>query len=194
MQCRCCHCGYSKNGGCSATRSVWFNRQVLRECLHSNIQHHQSRLWSACVRAEFEEWHSDLKWMQQTFAWPAHLQTQCGPETNLSKFCILLQPHHITSYCQSMVQSNQGLSQLDTARQHRLLTAVSRISMHQRMHIVFMGYRARFAEVGICTPGESGMLTQNSESTCGDGICCRCPPQPSHLSCASMMRCSVMKP
>lgn len=144
--------------------------------------HHQSRLSSTCMRAEYEDWHSDLKWMQQTFVWPADLQTQCGAETNLSKFCILLQPHHITSYCQSMVQSNQGLSQLDTARQQRLLTAVSRISMHQRMHIVFMGYRARFAEFGVCTRGESGMLNQDSESTLFDGICCRCQSQPIHLT------------
>ncbi len=110
--------------------------------------------------AEFEDWHSDLKWMQQTFVWPPGLKTQCGAEPILSKYCILLQPHHITSYCQQfMVQSDQGISQLDIARQQRLLTAVSRISMHQRMQIVFMGYRGRFAEVGVCTRGESSMLT-----------------------------------
>ena len=103
--------------------------------------------------AEFEDWHSDLKWMQQTFIWPPGLTTQCGAETNLSKYGILLQPHHITSYCQFMVQSDQGISQLDVARQQRLLTAVSRISIYQRMQIVFMGYRGRFAEVGVCTQG-----------------------------------------
>jgi hypothetical protein len=110
--------------------------------------------------AEFEDWHSDLKWMQQTFVWPPGLKTQCGAEPILSNYCILLQPHHITSYCQQfMVQSDQRISQLDIARQQRLLTAVSRISMHQRMQIVFMGYRGRFAEVGVCTRGESTTLT-----------------------------------
>lgn len=101
--------------------------------------------------AEFEDRHSDLQWMQQTFVWPPGLGTQCGSETNLSQYCILLQPHHITSYCQQfMVQSDDGILQLDIARQQRLLTAVSRISMDQRMQIVFMGYRGRFSEVGVC--------------------------------------------
>lgn len=110
--------------------------------------------------AEHEDWHSDLKWMQQTFIWPPGLKTQCGAENNLSKYCILLQPHHITSYCQQFIlQSDPGMSQLDVARQQRLLTAVSRVSMHQRMQIVFMGFRERFAAVGVCTQGESGMLT-----------------------------------
>ncbi len=106
--------------------------------------------------AEFEDWHSHLKWMQQTFVWPQGFENQCGAEPSLSKYCILLQPHHITSYC---LQSDRGISQLDIARHQRLLTAVSRISMHQRMQIVFMGYRGRFSEVGVCTQGESSMLT-----------------------------------
>ncbi len=113
--------------------------------------------------AEFEDWHSDLKWMQQTFVWPPGLWsasmslfaaegTQCGVEYSLSKYCILLQPRHITSYCQQfMVQSGRDISQLEIARQQRRLTAVSWISMHQRMQIVFMGFRGRFAKVGVCT-------------------------------------------
>ena len=138
--------------------------------------------------AEFEDWHSDVKWMQQTFVWPPDLQTQCGVETNLSKFCVLIQPHHITSYCQKfMMQSNQGVSQLEVARQQRLLTAVSRISMHQRMQIVFMGYRERFAEVGVCTRGVSGMTSQRQHlvmvSVAAVG----------RLSCASDTACSVME-
>lgn len=109
--------------------------------------------------AEHEDWHSDLKWMQQTFIWPPNLKTQCGAETDLSKYCILLQPHHITSYCQQLtLQSDQGIPQLDMARQQRLLTAVSRVSMHQRMQIVFMGFKGRFAEVGVSTQGEPGRL------------------------------------
>lgn len=137
-----------------------------------NIIHDRSQHQKAWMLAELEDWHSDLKWMQQTFIWPPGLQTQCGARIDLSKYCILLQPYHITSYCQQfMLQSNPGMSQLDVARQQRLLTAVSRVSMHQRMQIVFMGFRERFAEVGVCTQGESGMLTFQIPS---GGVYCLC--------------------
>ena len=118
--------------------------------------------------AEFEDWHSDLQWMQQTFVWPPDLQAQCGAHTNLSQYCILLQPHHIISYCQHfMTQSDQAISQLDIARQQRLTTAVSRISIQQRMQIVYLAYRARFGEIGVCTLG--GSIMPSTEAACDGG-------------------------
>ena len=154
---------------------LWWMMQSLRLQCNKPCLVQQARFGIAFIQpyrrlrgsmlAEFEDWHSDVKWMQQTVVWPAALTSQFEADTDLSKHCILLQPHHITAYCQQFtVQSNRGVSQHDIARRQRLLTAVSRVSMHQRMQIVFMGYRGRFAEVGVCTRGESCLLSCQNEA------------------------------
>ena len=109
----------------------------------------------AYLDAEFEEWHSDLTWMQQVSVWPPGLKAKFKDEQfPWSHHCLLLQPHHITSFCsKNPAKSDAANREIVTARLQRLVTAVSRISLHQRMQLVFQGYKARFAEIGAYCQG-----------------------------------------
>ncbi|KAL0049117.1 hypothetical protein WJX82_006966 [Trebouxia sp. C0006] len=51
-------------------------------------------------------------------------------------------------------------TQLDVFRLQRLVAAVARLTLRQRMQLVFEGYRARFAKIGAITLGDLDYLNQ----------------------------------
>ena len=92
--------------------------------------------------------------MQQARNWPEALKAKFEYATFLwGCNCLLVQPCHIISFIAEPQQANAATSQLAVARLQRLVTAASRITMQQRMQLVFQGYKARFAEVGVCSQG-----------------------------------------
>lgn len=64
---------------------------------------------------------------------------------------VLMQSHHISDFSKTCLSDAD--SNLAVRRLQRLATAVARISLRQRMQLVFEGYRARFAQIGAVTAG-----------------------------------------
>ena len=62
-----------------------------------------------------------------------------------------MQSHHISDFSKTCLSDAD--SNLAVRRLQRLATAVARISLRQRMQLVFEGYRARFAQIGAVTAG-----------------------------------------
>lgn len=93
--------------------------------------------------------------MRQTSSWPAGLKAKFKDESFLWNYhCLLLQPCHITTFCsEELQQADAPAQQLTCARLQRFVTALSRITMQQRLQLVFQGYKARFAEIGVLCQG-----------------------------------------
>ena len=64
---------------------------------------------------------------------------------------VLLQPDQLVSLCKSLLGDSP--STVEIRRLQKLVTAVARISLRQRMQLVFAGYRIRFAKIGVIIPG-----------------------------------------
>ncbi len=106
-----------------------------------------------CWCAVFKTWNVELKWMA-TSAW---LQEAVKKSADLHGMLdhhqqvILMQSHHLRDFCKSCLST--ACSQLDVFRLQRLVAAVARLTLRQRMQLVFEGYRARFAKIGAITLG-----------------------------------------
>lgn len=118
--------------------------------------------------AEFEDWHSEVKWMQQTPVWPAGFKAKFKIEDiPWSYTCLLVQPCHMISYLKDQEQLTGAPGQhLTIARLQRFVTATSRITMQQRLQLVFQGYRARFAQIGVGSQGLSQLLLHHMQALC----------------------------
>lgn len=100
-----------------------------------------------------KKWHEDLAWEQQTKrfakAWQAWQQQQ-GNAEHVQQF-VLMQYNHVMDFCKSWLRldsTDVGAKQLQ-----RFVAAVSRITLRQRMHLVFAGYKRRFMQIGASTLG-----------------------------------------
>ncbi|DBA95480.1 TPA: Nuclear pore complex protein Nup98-Nup96 [Trebouxia sp. C0006] len=108
----------------------------------------------------FKTWNVELKWMA-TSAW---LQEAVKKSADLHGMLvhhqqvILMQSHHLRDFCKSCLST--ACSQLDVFRLQRLVAAVARLTLRQRMQLVFEGYRARFAKIGAITLGDLDYLNQ----------------------------------
>ena len=69
---------------------------------------------------------------------------------------VLLQPLQVVQLCNSFMSSLD--SALEVRRLQNFVAAVARISLRQRMLLVFHGYRARFARIGATTSGDHLLL------------------------------------
>ena len=103
--------------------------------------------------AVFSDWHADLKWIekskwvQEALAQSADLQAMLDHPQQV----VLMQSHHMSAFSKSCL--SDASSNLTVRRLQRLTTAVARISLRQRMQLVFEGYRARFDQIGAFTAG-----------------------------------------
>ena len=111
------------------------------------------------VLAEYQDWHSDMKWAQQKgqqdIKWLFNLPDKWAGHFTKAQQCVLLQPHRVKGLAKSVVKHGK---ELDVAQLQRFLTAASRITVQQRMQLVLAGFRTRFAQIGCCKPGESSRM------------------------------------
>lgn len=85
--------------------------------------------------------------MQEALAQSADLQAMLDHPQQL----VLMQSHHTSDFSKTCLSDAD--SNLAVRRLQRLATAVARISLRQRMQLVFEGYRARFALIGAIMSG-----------------------------------------
>ena len=103
--------------------------------------------------AVFSNWHAELKWVekskwvQEALAQSADLQAMLDHQQQV----VLMQSHHMSDFCKTCL--SEAVSNLAVRRLQRLAIAVARISLRQRMQLVFEGYRARFALIGAIMSG-----------------------------------------
>ncbi len=101
----------------------------------------------------FKTWHAELKWVE-TSAWLQEAVTKSAELQGMldhHQQVVLMQSHHLSDFCKSCLST--ACSQLQVSRLQRLVAAVTRLTLRQRMQLVFEGYRARFAKIGAITLG-----------------------------------------
>ena len=74
-------------------------------------------------------------WLQEAATKSADLQGMLDHHQQV----VLMQSHHLSDFCKSCLSS--ACSQLQVSRLHRLVAAVTRLTLRQRMQLVFEGYR-----------------------------------------------------
>lgn len=118
----------------------------------------------ACF-AEYKSWHADLtKIMQSPWLQDALNHSVGMPSIveHVSQF-VLLQPQHFAELWPTDLQGSN--SSLKTMRRQKIATAAARIGLHQRKRLVFEGYKARFAKVGVITEGMLVICDRNHNIT-----------------------------
>ena len=64
---------------------------------------------------------------------------------------MLLSPHELAKLCSHALGSSPSIMHI--RRMQKLVTAVARVPLRQRMQLVFAGYHARFLKIGVVVPG-----------------------------------------
>lgn len=89
-----------------------------------------------------------------------------------SEQIVLLQPVHTVQLCNLFVSSSD--SALEVRRLKKFVAAIARLSLRQRMLLVFCGYQARFARTGVSTPGNSHLGNSHYQNHDHVANCVQC--------------------
>ena len=95
-----------------------------------------------------DSWHDDLAWLTS-----GEMSTIPNILANLDHVeqLFMLQPTSLKDFCVPVLKSSSGSAAVLPLQ--KVMTAVARLSLRQRMHLIFTAYKARFAEIGIVTAG-----------------------------------------
>ena len=146
--------------------------QLLLQARPQVCMHFVCQLTST-LSAEFRSWHADLKSMDNSAWLPKALDRSANLRAMVDhrRQIVLLPASHLADVCKSYQSST-----VEVKRMQKPVSAVARVSMQQRMQLVFAGYQARFAKIGAITSGTTtacGLFIQchshwNESSPCHD--------------------------
>ena len=105
-----------------------------------------NKSYGEVVYAGCDSWHDELAWLRS-----GDSSTNILANLDHVEQLFMIQPTSLKDFCTPVLKSSSGSAAIVLLQ--KVMTAVARLSLRQRMHLIFTAYKARFAEIGVVTTG-----------------------------------------